>query len=542
MNLECVGKRTTAGATPRPRQRWRYCLPGVFAGILPLLLILILFLGACGGASPAAEADTYHLYRPAMKADAQVDPDLLAAMPRYDIEVTVDDALEELQGVAHILVTNDSPDPWTYVIFRLYPALEQYGSSFRIQSAAVNGQPVPFTYQAENTAVRVELPRALLTGQQVSIYFSWVLSIPHWEDTPLAYRLFGSSQGMVSLPLFYPSLAVYLPGPTPGTGRWWLERGSVRGDAAFNVSSLFVVTATLPSNQIPVTSGSLITSTTVAPGRARHVWVTGPVREFLLHMSDRFQQASTEAYGTRVTSYWLPGHEAAGRDALRFAAASLRIYSDHFGPYPYTDLRVAAAPLGFRGMEYPQSLLLGVQLYDAYRSQLEVRTAHEVAHEWWYLLVHNDPVNTPWMDEGLAEYATKIYYEALRGGVYAQSYQVRRWQAVIEALAGRGEDAPINLPVTAYENGTQYEAIVYGKAALFYDAIRQRLGPRQFDNFLRAYLEAYSYRIVTPVELWTALRPFDPQFADALYVEWIGALPPVPTPETATSPQDNQSP
>jgi len=470
-------------------------------------------------------ADPYALYRPAMPASAWPDNGVLEPMPRYELSVDLDNSLEVLTGTAYIHFTNTSPDPWTYVIFRLYPNLEQYGGLLSIQSAAIGGRAVPFSYQNQNTAVRVELPVALLTGKATTVYLSWILDIPQWSDTPLAYRLFGNSQEMLSLPLFYPSLAVYQPGLTTGTGQWWLERGSVRGDAAFNLASLFVVTATLPSDQIPVTSGTLITSTVAGPGISRHVWVTGPVREFFLHISNRFESATTTAYDTRITSYWLAGQEASGRAALQYTAAALRIYSDLFGPYGYADLRLAPAPLGVRGMEYPQAFLLGVQLYGEYRADLEIRTVHEAAHQWWYQLVHNDPVNTPWMDEGIGEYSSKLYYEAIRGRGFAESLQARRWQAVIDLLTARGADAPLNQPVAVYEDGVQYESVVYGKGALFYDAIRQALGERQFEAFLKSYQENYRFQIVTPADLLTELRAYDPQVADSLYQKWIGPLP-----------------
>lgn len=492
-------------------------------------LALMAVLAGCMVA-PAPPADPYAPFRAAMHSDFWPADEVLDAMPRYEMSVELDGALDVLTGTAYIRITNTSPDPWTYVIFRLYPALEQYGGLLSIQSAAIDGRAVPFSYLDQNTAVRVELPSALLTGKPTTLYLSWILDIPRWQDTPLAYRLFGRSQEMISLPLFYPSLAVYEPGPTAGTGQWWLERGIVRGDAAFNVASLFVVTATLPSDQVPVTSGTLITSTAVStagdgPGRSRHVWATGPVREFFLHTSNRFQQATTTAYDTRITSYWLPGHEAAGRAALQHTAAALRIYSDLFGPYGYADLRVAAAPLGVRGMEYPQAFLLGVQLYDAYRADLEIRTAHEVAHQWWYQLLHNDPVNYPWMDEGISEYASKLYYQAIRGRSYAESLQARRWQAVVDLLTARGADAPLNQPVAVYEDGAQYESVVYGKGALFYDAIRQALGERQFEAFLKSYQTHYRFQIVTPEDLLAELRTYDPQAADSLYQKWIGLIP-----------------
>ena len=74
-------------------------------------------------------------------------------MPHYEIEFTLSDDLSSLQGTANIRVPNNSADPWTYLIFRLYPALPQYGAEFSIQNAAVEGRTAPFTYLEQNTAV-----------------------------------------------------------------------------------------------------------------------------------------------------------------------------------------------------------------------------------------------------------------------------------------------------------------------------------------------------------------------------------------------------
>jgi hypothetical protein len=495
-------------------------------GLMLLLFIVLLVTLNLWTRSTVSPDDPYARYRPALKEDAQGTFETLGVVPRYEIDMTLDETLEQLQGSAQMMIPNTSPDPWTFLIFRLYPGLEQYGGLLSIQSAAVNGRTVPFSYLEKGTALRVELPTALLSGQQVNLYLSWKLDIPQWQsDSPLAYRLFGVSQEMLSLPLFYPSLAVYEPGPTVATGRWWMDKGTSRGDAAFNVTSLFVVTTTLPADQVPVTSGTLITNTVLETGQNQFVWTTGPAREFLLHTSNRFQQGSIEAYGTRITSYWFPEHEAAGRAALQYSAASLRIYSDRFGAYPYSDLRVAVAPINFRGMEYPQVSLLGVHLYDRYRNELEIRTAHEVAHQWWYQLVHNDPVNLPWMDEGLAEYSTKLYYEAMQGRSAADLLQAQRWQAVIDGMVGRGEDAPLNQPVMAFADSRVYESVVYGKGALFYAAVHQSLGEQQFNQLLRDYVTEYSHRIATPEDLLTLLRRQNPQVADSLYRTWIGELP-----------------
>lgn len=500
---------------------------GLSALLAPLLLLVLVgLLAACRSDAPPPP-DPYAVYRPAVKPAFQADFDLLAGAPQYDLTITLDPSGDFLTGTGQILVTNYTADPWRNLVFRLYPSLRQYGGNMTIRSVLVNGQAAAFSYLAEDTAVRVDLPASLLRNETVRVQFAWRLEIPRWSDNPGIYALFGRSQHMTSLPLFYPSLAVYQPGPTLGTGDWWLEMGSVRGDAAFNVASLFVVTATLPAAEVPVTSGALVTSTHVTGPQGdpmmRYVWVTGPVREFLIHTSPLFASATTEAYGTQVTSYWLPGNDAAGHSALRYAVAALRIFSDYFGEYPFTHLYVAPAPLTYRGMEYPQVSLVGIEVYTRFQNSMEILVAHEMAHQWWYQLVHNDPVNSPWLDEALAEYAVKLYYEGLRGEQMAEQLQRQRWLTPVTLLLQSMPRAAIDRPVSNFESGADYETIVYGRGALLYDTMRTILGDRPFRRYLRDYLERYRYQIVTSADWLEMIGELGNAELLVLYEEWINS-------------------
>jgi aminopeptidase N len=384
----------------------------------------------------------------------------------------------------------------------------------------VGGEPATFVYTNDNTALRIDLDTPLLPGQAVTVGLTWRLEIPSWTDQPAVYALFGRSQEMISLPLFYPSLAVYTDGPTLGAGQWWLTNGTERGDAAFNVASLFAVTLTLPAGWTPVTSGTEI-STQEAGAQTQHVFVTGPSREFLFHASPAFSAVSSEAYGTRVTSYYLPGSEAAAQAALKYAVQALRIYSDHFGEYPFTDMRVAPAPITFRGMEYPQAILLGVETYTRFRDKLEMLTVHEMAHQWWYQIVHNDPVAEPWLDEALAEFSMRLYMENTRGEDDAQRLVVQRWQTPLDGLKAKQQDTAVDQPVPAFLNGTQYETIVYAKGALFYDTVRDTIGVRRFDRFLQNYARKYRWQIVDSAQWLDGLRDLPDPALLTLFEEWI---------------------
>lgn len=488
------------------------------------MLATILVLSSCSTAP--AEPDPYERYRPAMRPEFQSHLDLLGPVPEYAISVTVEADLSKLQGTVTVRVPNNSPDIWNELIFRLYPNIDHFEDppTFEdimiVQSVAVNDVQSSFVYRAENTAIAVLLESPLLPREMIDVQLTWRLDIPSWIDTSAAYHLFGRSQDMMSLPLFYPSLAVYEPEKSFGQGAWWLEIGTVRGDSAFNFTSLFEVTATLPSNQVPVASGTLITSTFVSESHSRHVWVTGPSREFLLHTSPLFDSESIESYGTRITSFWLPGDEAAGKAALNHGVAALRIYSDNYGDYPFKDMRIAPAPLSFRGMEYPQVNLLGVEVYNRYRGSLESLLAHEVAHQWWYQLVHNDPIKIPWLDESLAEYSIKLYVENLYGPGSAEQLEAERWQRRVDTLPS--PNILMNGAVMDYESGAIYEAVVYSKGALFYDRLFAIVGHDRVKELLRRYFERNRYQIVTEENWLDELRVLNDENALRLYEEYIG--------------------
>ncbi len=496
--------------------------------IASALLTVVLVTSGCGRRRQV-EVDVMEPYRAAMKEVFYGDLDLVRDQPRYVINVSVDPSYEMLTGTAKINITNTSSDPWTHLVFRLYPMLQQYGGEMKVLSALAAGEATQFVYQADNTAVRVNLQEPLPPNDQVSVELSWKLTIPDWGNARTTYALFGNSQGITSLPLFYPSLAVYEPGPAIGTGHWWLDQGSVRGDAAFNVTSLFSVTAILPMNAVPVTSGSLVATDTVGEDRIEYQWITGPVREFLLHMSPNFSSMSMDAYGTTVTSYYLPGKEDAARQVLEDSVGALRYYSDYFGGYPFRELNIAPAALSYRGMEYPLVSLLGISLYDDYRDDLETLTAHEIAHQWWYQIVHNDPVRSPWLDEALAEYSMGAYFEALHGKHESEMVEYMRWQIPLDLLRENEGDSAMDLAVEDYENGSQYETIIYAKGALFYEELYDILGDREFREFLRNYLKTYRYQIVDTDDWLAMLEELGNPSVEPLFGQWITASEPVVT-------------
>ena len=471
-------------------------------------------------------------------------------MPDYQIDVHVDPAELRLTGrmTLRLPAQPDGAVPGEFY-FRLYPLLPHYGGRMGVDLVTINGRGAPFSYEASDTALKIMTPPdAVQPGQPTTIGMQWRLKVQDFpEDT---YHLLGSSGGVLSLPLFYPVLAVKDPSAPE---QWRLDIGQMQGDSAFSQAATYQVTVTVPSNYVVVSTGSVAEVKDVPaptpepddgseqdqaaqpqPSPPWKAWkmTSGPAREFALFISDQLQQVQAYAGDVRVNSWYRPGDEATGRATADYAAAALRVYSELFGPYPYAELDVVPGPILFRGMEYPGLFELGYQLYRDHADELEFRIAHEMAHQWWYNQVGSDPVNTPWLDEGLAEFATYFYVQKISGPAIADRMARRRWEAAYEFTLERGQDAVVNQPVDAFQ--ANYEAIVYGKAALFHYALMQAMGEEQYLELLRRYAQAYRFKEAGPGDFMQLAEELAGPVAQDLYERWILGLDSTAAPVEST--------
>ncbi len=434
----------------------------------------------------------------------------LGALPEYRLTLDLDPAARRMAGRQQVIVPNATDTTLDDVVFRLYPNLPQYRGQMHIGPVWVDGERTTTALRAQDTSLVVPLARSLEPEESVTISMTFDVDVP---QRPGGYVLFGYSQGIWSLPDAYPLLAVH-------DGERWLEDvAPAHGDAVFAEVARYDVTLTLPPTLTLVATGAVLSETQTAAGRRTYHLAGAPLREFAWLASADYQVAETVAQGTTVHSFYLPGDEAAGQAVLNIAAASLRAYTEAFGPYPFSEMAIVEAPLSFYGMEYPGLNLIGLDLYRDLRIQLEDRVVHEIAHQWWYAQVGNDQVNTPWLDEGLAESSMATYYREVYGEAQANTLINQRWLVPYQTAVENDFDAVVNQPAAAF--GQEYELIVYAKAALFFNALYQELGQETYHAILNEYLARYRWRIATPEDFLRVAESVSGQELDALYNRWI---------------------
>lgn len=403
----------------------------------------------------------------------------------YDLDITFSADMLTLSGREEVRYVNRETVPLSEIYFRLYPNL--LGGRAEVSALIVDDRPVKPELRLNNSVLRAPLPAPLAPGQAMVMRLDFLTQIP--TEPGANYGSFAQLNGVTAAPHFYPMIAVY------DANGWNVETPAPYGDLIYADAAFYRVRVTLPAGQIPVASGVQI-ARQIGAQTQTVTYAAGPARDFYFAAGEHYNLTTRLVGGTTVNSYAPPELAESAELALDFAASALEIYNSRFGLYPFTELDLLTTPTSAGGIEYPGVIVVAQNLYESRSAFLETATAHEVGHQWFYSVVGNDQVGDPWLDESLTQYVTWLYYRDRYGAEgdagYRNSLQ-QRWERLEKA------EIPIGRPVSAY-NEQEYSAIVYGRGALFFDALAQQMGQTRFDAFLRDYYGVYKWGLVQPAD------------------------------------------
>lgn len=491
----------------------RFILSLLTTGImLASLAGMAMLLAGCRPAESAAPPSELEAFRPLLQSWEPEEVRFWEGLPRYAITATLNVAERTLQGKMHLRFTNREQNPMYELYFRLYPNLPQYGGALRVAGVWSAGSPLPFEYDRADTALKIPCTPPMNPGQWADLDIAFHLT---WPAVDEGWVLFGESAGFLSLPYFYPTLAVH-----NGQG-WHLDIPPAFADASFSEAAFYDVWLTLPTS-LPLAGTGMQVEERLQEGGIKQVhWRAGPVREFVVLGHARYQELTREACGSRIHSYFLPEDRAAGQSALDYAASALCVYSDAYGPYPFTVMTVAEAPLTYHGMEFSGLNLLGMDTYRSHRDELGYLAVHEVAHQWWYAQVGNGPYNCAWLDEGLAEYSSYTYYARVYGREEAERLRVLRWEGPYTYARAQGQDKVLAQPADQFLSQRLYESMVYAKAALFFDALRRAVGDDLYYAILQEYVRRFRFRIASPADFFEVAGEVSGRDLTPLIQQWV---------------------
>ncbi|MFT3922538.1 MAG: M1 family metallopeptidase [Myxococcales bacterium] len=467
------------------------------------------------------------------RAEDATDGQRSPVAQRYELDATLVPERHQVRGSALIEFTNTSASAVDELVFHLYlnafrdresVFMRESGGSMRgqhftgrgsieLSSLSVDGKELLARARQELvkgdfTQLALPLEKPIAPGGKVVIESSFVSTLPE------VFARSGYAHDFFCVAQWFPKLAKLEPN---GTFTSFPYHALAEFYADF---ADYEVTLRAPRELVVAANGKLIreskgqqqTARTFAIARAIDaVWVAGQSLEV---QEEQWREVA-------VKYVYAPGYELALDEHIEMVRAGLDHFGRRFGAYPYPTLTVVVPPRrarGAAGMEYPGLFLTDGSWLPAPGTpgaSGAFVTAHELAHQWFPMVLASNEMRYPVLDEGFAEWAALDLLRKHFGEVGAFSSWLPFPRFEVERVGTFTFDHAIapGLSAPAY-TPSEYGASVYGEAALALETIRRVFGRARFEEAMRRYAQDNWFGHPTPVDLATAFdRVYGPGFS-----------------------------
>ena len=204
------------------------------------------------------------------------------------------------------------------------------------------------------------------------------------------------------------------------------------------------------------------------------------------------------------------------------SAAYIERYSRAIGAYPYSEFSIVASPLP-TGFGMPTLTYLGAEVL---RLPFIRKTSlgHEILHNWWGNGVYVDYQRGNW-SEGLTTFMADYAYKEDESASAASEMRLA-WLRDAAVFAGENTGTLRDFRSRANAAGA---TLGYGKAAMLFVMLRDRLGQPAFDQGIRNFWAAQRFRIAGWDDLQAAFESASGEKLGAFFAAWLDqpALPDV---------------
>jgi hypothetical protein len=304
-----------------------------------------------------------------------------------------------------------------------------------------------------------------------------------------------------------------------------------------------------------VASGGVMTREEVVDDTRIMRWVTDePVRNMSFHLGqfdvttvERASPPAVSVYGNDNHLGFAPGNREKTVEDL---TASIELFSDYFGPFPFSSLLTTETPTQ-SGQAFPGLLLLSYQAFgELHTGEAELFRAHEVAHQWWGAAIDWEDYRDQWMSEGFAQYAAALYalqalededqflemidawrHDVLGEGQVGQGMGLRHYGFSPGALQrSDGHDSGalvVGHRLNSTETPFDYRVIVYEKGAYILHMLRAMLldpdtgSDERFRQLMRGYATAHVGGVMSTRSFENAVDEAFGEPMDWFFDQWV---------------------
>ena len=267
-------------------------------------------------------------------------------------------------------------------------------------------------------------------------------------------------------------------------------------------------------------------------GNATYTFRTGlPVKylSFIVGRFNRLQEGTDPVPLRALTSTEIVPQRKAFFDE---AGDVLRRFIEWFGPYPYEGLSVVQRLWPDAGGHSPASFIVlnelpwlgDRQLVVSRESPVDLSRwkeyflAHELAHQWWGQGVTWGTYRDQWISEGMAQFAAALYLR--------ERYGDEAFAAILKKFAQWTNRKSVKGPImlgsrlSFFDYGA-FQSIVYDKAALVVNMLRDTLGDEAFFRGLKELFASRKYGAIRTGHFREAMEKASGRDLGAFFEGWF---------------------
>ncbi|MEF2098386.1 M1 family metallopeptidase [Bacillus sp. CFBP9009] len=413
----------------------------------------------------------------------------------YDINIEMD-----VEGNFKIHSTtsikNISTDKWVQLVFYFIPNMFTETNSYlekpstvKVESINLDGKTVKFNL--EKDTLTVPLNEKLEPNQNVVVDIKYEFTLPEKG------LRFTKNENNYFLAQWYPMIATYR------NHKWNKEAYRLKGETYHTAFSDFKIQYKLPKDLTIISSSD----NDRYPSKRTGVLEEENLKDFYISLLKEPNVIQKKTDDITIRVFGVDERKELHKEISEMAIEAMNYFQDTIGPYPHKQLDIILDELG---MEYPGVVTAG-SIYNRLESPEHLKriVVHEIAHQWFYGVISNDPYHDAWLDEGITDLATLLFYAN-------QGNDISFDEELFKELT-----LPVNFPLDKYSSNDQSNYI-YGKSStMLWKVFQENGGELKAEDFLKNYYDHYQYKEVDTQEFVRFSKYYLNLKDDVYFKDWI---------------------
>ena len=453
-------------------------------------------------------------------------------LTKYTLNLTYDDQNHKLVGSENVDYVNDNDVALGMLCFHLYPNAFSENAKTKPVSVAYTTKAYPNGKSYGNITVLrvcvegveqevvigepddevliVTLPQQIYPDERVNVDIDFEVILPN------CLHRFGYGDNTINFGNFYPIACVY------ENGDFKKDAYGSNGDPFYSEMSNYDVSITF-NNKFKLASTGDVVGNEVNENMAKMSICANAVRDFAFVLSEKFSVISDKVGKTTVNYFYYDDKKP--EKSLKAGVDAIKTFNNLFGEYPYKTYNIAKTNFIHGGMEYPNLVFIS----DSVEGEFDYLNVivHETAHQWWYNMVGSNACEYAWLDEGLTEYSTLLFYKNnpeynvdVKKSLNNSLSSYLLFSEIYNSVYGKFDES-MSRNVNAFRGDTDYVYITYVKGVLFFDNLNELVGDKNFVKALRLYFKENCYKNATPEDMISCFERACKRNLEAYFDSWI---------------------